>query len=52
METGLDPRGEAQEQALTRRAVAIIDPITAFVARLAATEVEHARASQADAEAT
>ena len=52
VETGLDPRGEAQEQALTRRAVAIIDPITAFVARLAATEVEHARASQADAEAT
>ena len=52
METGLDPRGEAQKQALTRRAVASIDPITAFVARLAATEVEHARASQADAEAT
>jgi len=52
VETGLDPRGEAQEQALTRRAVASIDPITAFVARLAATEVEHARASQADAEAT
>jgi GGDEF domain-containing protein/HAMP domain-containing protein len=52
VETGLEPRGEAQEQALTRRAVAIIDPITAFVARLAATEVEHARASQADAEAT
>jgi Four helix bundle sensory module for signal transduction len=40
VESGLDPRGEAREQALTRRAVAIIDPITAFVARLAATEVE------------
>jgi diguanylate cyclase (GGDEF)-like protein len=52
VETGLDPRGEAQEQALTRRAVAIIDPIAAFMSRLAATEVEHARASQADAEAT
>ncbi|MDF2742504.1 MAG: hypothetical protein K0S88_3874 [Actinomycetia bacterium] len=35
--SGLDPGDEAQEQALTRQAVAIIDPITTQVAEMAAT---------------
>jgi hypothetical protein len=50
--TGLDPQDEAQEQAMTRQAVAIIDPIATQVAELAAHEVEHARESQEEAEAT
>jgi hypothetical protein len=50
--SGLDPGDEAQEQALTRQAVAIIDPITTLVAEMAATEVEHARESQEEAGAT
>jgi HAMP domain-containing protein len=50
--TGLDPQDEAQEQAMTRQAVAIIDPITTQVAEVAAHEVEHARESQEEAEAT
>ena len=50
--SGLDPRDEAQEQALARRAVAIVDPISSLVAEMAATEVEHARESQEEAEAT
>ena len=50
--SGLDPGDEAQEQALTRQAVAIIDPVTTLVAEMAATEVEHARESQEEAGAT
>jgi diguanylate cyclase (GGDEF)-like protein len=50
--SGLDPRGEAQEQAMTRQVVAAADPISTLVAQMAATEVEHARESQEGAEAT
>jgi diguanylate cyclase (GGDEF)-like protein len=52
VQSGLDPRDEAQEQAMTRQAVAIIDPVTTEVANLVATEVEHARESQEEAGAT
>jgi diguanylate cyclase (GGDEF)-like protein len=52
LRSGLDPRDEAQEQALTRKTVAILDPITALVAEMAATEVEQAGALQEQAEAT
>jgi hypothetical protein len=50
--TGLDPQDEAQEQAMTRQAVAIIDPITTQVAEVAAHEMEHTHESQEEAEAT
>jgi hypothetical protein len=50
--SGLDPRDEAQKQAMTRQVVAAVDPITTLVAEMAATEVEHARESQEGAEAT
>jgi diguanylate cyclase (GGDEF)-like protein len=50
--SGLDPRDEAQEQAMTRQTVAIIDPITTEVAEMAATEVEHAGESEEEAAAT
>jgi HAMP domain-containing protein len=50
--SGLDPRDEAQKQAMTRQVVATVDPISTLVAEMAATEVEHARESQEGAEAT
>ena len=50
--SGLDPRDEAQKQAMTRQVVAAVDPISTLVAEMAATEVEHARESQEGAEAT
>jgi Four helix bundle sensory module for signal transduction len=44
--SGLDPRDEAQKQAMTRQVVAAVDPISTLVAEMAATEMEHARESQ------
>jgi diguanylate cyclase (GGDEF)-like protein len=52
LRSGLDPRTEPQEQALTRKTVAILDPITTAAAELAASEVANARQSQEQAEAT
>jgi hypothetical protein len=37
---------------MTRQVVAAVDPISTLVAEMAATEAEHARESQEEAEAT